>query len=374
MSSQNTGRHHRDQDSDCDPCKEKNNATQKNITRERTKICDLLYETAGSLSKQEIKFEGERKVYNDKKCMFVWTEENYRRYRNLEITVGTELLQTNESVKTNVDNVTKLNKSLSDTLKNIAKLTKDIKSKFSDFKDNACKLERCLKDKCNTTQVKALTGKAPNCPDEEVIRECQDAGDILHELVCIPGGLLSDIDSIFQSSGDVAGIQVFSNIDTLTPLQKTLEGHSKDFEKHINEVMTLRQGDLKKLQDDLVKSVQEITKAAMERNNARSNFEGYADAVDFLCCPDCECIHEDTDKHNHGSTDQRQQNQKQNQSQGQPHNHRDECDECEPRLKDCEQCICEICKEVKKAFCCDEPEPEKPEDPDCHGRRNKTAY
>lgn len=354
-----------------DPCIEKDNATQKSINRERLKVCDVLYDTAGALSTQEIKFGGEHKVYNDKKCMFVWTEENYRRYRNLEITVGTELLQTNESVKVNVDKLSKLNKSLSDTLKNIAKQTKDIKLKFSDFKDYACKLERCLKDKCHTSQVKALTGKAPGCADEKPIKECEDAEEILQDLVCIPGGLLSDIDSIFQSSGDVAGIQVFSNIDTLNPLQKSLEQQAKDFEKHINEVMTTRQTDLKKLQDELVKSVQEITKSAMERNNARSEFEGYADAVDFLCCPDCGCVPEGgiDRNHNHDHDRTEQGRYQDNPQQGRPDRRRDDCEDCEPRLKDCEKCICEICKEVKKAFCCDEPEPEKPPAEDCDDRK-----
>jgi len=328
-------------DKGCEPCIELDNPTQKSINRERVKICDLLlYDASEALSKQEIKYKGEKRVYNDKKCMFVWTEENYQRYRNLEITVGTELLQTNESVKANVTNYNKLNKDLGTALKNIAKQIKDVKAKFSEFKDFACKLDRCLKDKCNIAQVKALTGKSPGCEPETPIEECADAEAILHELVCLPEGLMMDIDSLFQSSHDVVGIQVFSNIDTLEPLQKTLETQSKDFEKQISEVMKLREGDMKKQQEDLVKSVQEITKAAMDRNNARSDFEGYLDAVDFLCCPDCECIPKNDD------TGQQK-----------------DCDDCEPRLKDCEKCICNICEEVKKAFCC--MPPEKPKDGKC---------
>jgi len=327
-----------DQGKECDPCKPLDNLTQKSIERERVKICDLLYESAGTLSKQEIRYDGEKKIYEEKKCMFKWTEENYQRHRNFEICVGTELLQTNESVKTNVGSYITWNKNLSDKLKDIAKQIKDVKTKFSEFKDFACKLDRCLKDKCHITQVKALTGKAPDCSPETPIDDCKEAEKILQELVCIPDGLMGDIDSLFQSSHDVVGIQMFSNIESLSPLQKDLELQSKDFGKHINEVMKLRETDLKKQQDELVKSVQEITKAAMDRNYARSDFEGYVDAVDFLCCPDCDCLPED---------------------KSEPQS-KDGCKDCEPRLKACEKCICNICEEVKQAFCCKEPD--KPKD------------
>ena len=325
---------------DCDPCKAPENQTQKIIVNERKKICDLLYESVGNLSKQEIKYRGEKKIYKDKKCLFKWTEENYQRHRNFDIIVGTELTQTNESVKANVEAYNTWNKTLSETLKGIAKQVKDVKTKFSEFHDFTCKLNKCLKDKCHIAQVKALTGVSPANPDcdpTEPISDCKDSQAILDELICIPGGLLADIDSLFQSSHDVVGIQVFSNIDSLSLLQKTLEQQSKDFGKHITDVVKTREGDLKKQQEELVKSVQELTKAAMDRNYARSEYEGYMDAVDFLCCPICDCVITKPANNNKNS----------------------DCKDCPPRLKDCEECICDICKQVKKAFCCKPEEPKK---------------
>lgn len=325
----------------CDPCKGPDNQTQKIIINERIKICDRLYEAAGNLSKQEMKYYGEKKIYEEKKCLFKWTEENYQRHRNFDVLVGTELIQTNESIKTNVDAYNTWNKSLSDTLKGIAKQVKDVKAKFSEFQDFACKLDRCLKDKCNNAQVKALTGKSPDNPDcdpKDPPPGCEDAQNILDELVCVPGGLLSDIDSLFQASHDVVGIQIFSNIDSLLPLQKTLEQQSKDFGKHITDVVKAREGDLKNQQGELVKAVTDITKVVMDRNYARSEFEGYLDAVDFLCCPACDCVVVPT------ADDKNKQS---------------DCRDCAPRLKECEKCICKICEEVKKAFCCKTP-PTKP--------------
>jgi hypothetical protein len=339
---QSSGYHRPPDDTPDNPCEELDNLTQKSINRERTKICDLLYESSGEVAKQEEKYKREKRFFNDKKCLFIWTEENYRRFRNLDISVGSELLQTNESVKANVGKFSKWNKDLNAVLKNITKQVKDAKVKFSELKDFACKLESCIHDKCNTAQLRALTGKAPGCEDVTPIDACKDAESILDELVCRPKGLTLDIDSIFQSSADVVGIQIFSNIDTLEPLQKTLTDQSVEFEKHINEVMKLREGELKKLQDDLIKCVKDITMAAIDRNSARSNFEGYYDTVYYLCCPTCTCVVSDEwEKGRQIETKDR---------------------DCErPRLDECADQICEICRDVKVTFCCDttEKQPEE---------------
>lgn len=325
-------------DNDCG-CKDQDNLTQKIITTERLKVCDLLYGSASTVSKQEKKFEGENKLFDDKKCMMKYTEENYRKYRNLDICAGTELVQTNESVKANVSNYNKWNKDLNAVLKNIANNIKTSKDKFRELQEAACKLEICYNDNCNTGQKKAITGKVPeDCKEEgrQIPEACKDSDKIFDELICMPKGMWQDIDSIFKSSADVVGIQVFSNIDTLEPLQKSLDDYSKEFKKFLTDVVKTRETDLKKVQEDLVKSVQEITKAAMDRNNARSEFEGYYDASEFLCCPDCDCI-DNTDKGRYQS------------GQGN--------DKCNPKLKDCEKQVCGICEEVKETFCCSNKKP-----------------
>jgi hypothetical protein len=306
------------------------------------KICSTLYETSGLVGQMEKKFHGEKEVYHEKKCMFTWIETNYVLYRNLEITAGTELLQTNESVKSNVANYTKLNKDLNTQLKNIAVKIKDVKTKFSDLREASCRLDSCIRDKCNASQWKALTGlSGENCKEgaKDPIPECKDAKDIFDDLIGSPNGLRADIDSLFQSSADVVGIQLFSNIDALDPLQKLLEEYSKAFEKQVNATMKTRAEDIKASEIDLVKSVTDLTKAAMDRNNARADFEGYKDATEFLCCPVCGCVKvsdpvkddDDCGCGSHGA-----------------------------RLKDCEKQICCICEDVKKTFCCEKPtEPKK---------------
>ncbi len=310
-------------------CEENDTATQKTIHAERQKYCDNLFTTAGEVGKWEKSNEGQLNLFERKKCQFIWTEGNYQRYRNTEIRIGTELIQSNNLIQENVTNYIKWGNELSMNLKNIFKAVKDAKTKMNDLREAACKLENCKNDSCNCTQLMVLTGKVPeNCKGEsrptqkERPKECEHVDKLLDELICMPKALSFDIDSIFKSSSEVVGIQVFSNIGTLDPLQKTLADRSKTFEGHLQTTMKSRGDDLKKMQDELVKSVQESTKATVALYNKRSDFEGLLKTVEYICCPKCDCVKTDN------------------------------C--CDPRLHQCECEICDICDDVQKTFCSNE--------------------
>jgi len=348
-----------DDDNGYNDCKDKDNATQVSITANRNEICKLLYGSTSSVSKAETKFDGENEIYEEKKCIFLNTEKSYRRYRNFEITVGTELLQTNVSLKAGITQIKDWNKTLNTTLTTIGKQVKELKGKFLELKEAACKLENSYNDKCNITQKKSLTGKVPeNCPEPQPpIEACKDAETQIEDLICRPNGLVMDIDSIFQASGDVIGIQIFSNIDSLDQLHIDLTSKSSSFEKLINDAMKARKTELEKLQEELINSVKTLTQAAVTRNSERAKFEGYYDAGEFLCCPKCDCI-KDEDDHDHGHHQDKNEYGNQRQDNDRRHGRKD-CEECPPRLKDCEDAICEICNEVKTTFCCDTDTPEK---------------
>ncbi len=304
-------------------CEENDTATQKTISSARKKYCTDLTNLAGDVKTAETAYSGQTTLYETKKCLFVWTEDNYRRYRNTEICVGAELVQANDLMKENVGNYIKWGNDLSAKLKNISKSVKDLKTKLADLRTAACKLEDCKNDSCNCTQITILTGEEQkNCEakpgHENRPTECNDVKDVLDDLICMPKALGFDADSIFKASSDVVGIQVFSNIGTLEPLQKTLSDDAKAFEKLLQDTMKAREGDLKKLQDDLIKTVQATAKSASGLYNKRSDFEGAKSTTRFICCPDC-CEVAD--------------------------------ENCEPRLDNCKDTICEICYEVKQTFC-----------------------
>jgi len=305
---------------DDDKFKDGKTPTDKTVQRERQKVCDELKDKAAEVRQWEQSRHGAHQLYNDKKCVFVKTETNYQYYRNIELQVGVELLQVNEGIKENVTAYKKWNDDLADLLKKVVAATKDAKTKFADLKEAACKLNTCYHDSCQATQRKILTGESyDNCQggDTEVEDKC-NAAEIFHDLEKIPKYLFHDMDTIFNSATRVAGIQVFSNVSTLEPLQKTLQDKSKAFDDFIQDRMKKGSDDLKKVQDDLVKAVQELTKSTTSLYFKRSEYKGLKRATTDLCDCHCRCV---------------------------------KCEGPEGRLEDCKCEICHICEEVKAGVC-----------------------
>lgn len=304
--------------------------TQKTISKERDAYCTDLSNAAADVLQWENRKDRLKELVQQKKCWFAWTDKNYRTYRHLELEVGTELVQTNDSIKDNVSSYTKLNKSLSDDLKKIVTSVTIIKTKVTDLRDAACKLKNCMEESCNCIPMTILTGEPPpNCrdkpkdddnrPHEHSIKECKDVKVNLDNLVCMPKALFMDIDSILKSAINVVGIQIFSNIDSLDPLQKELSDTTKTFDNKIQSIIKARETELKKAFDELITSGKELAKAKVDLYAKRSDFEGIIEAVDYLCDPRCVCIEE-------------------------------EKGDCEKRLYECECDICKICDDVKNIF------------------------
>jgi cell division septum initiation protein DivIVA len=313
-----------------DKCKEKDTVTQKTINTERKIYCSELDSTAGIVYQAEENYSGWKEIKKRKKCLFVWTEKNYQAFRNFQLTTDVSLLQFNDSIKNAITGFLKDNKTLSDSLRDVLKKVKETRTKIIELKLAGYELKHCTEDVCNCTQWGILTNEwSENCKDKrpEVKRppECDNVKDKFKKLTCIAEALALDADSLLKAAADVIGIQVFSNIGTLEGLQKKLDENTKALDKHLQEVVKKDQDDLKKVQDDFVKAVQEFSKSKASLYTKRSLFKGLLDTVAFFCCPVCGCVDTEHD--------------------------------CEERLRDCKEQICEICDEVKDTFCTEPGQP-----------------
>ncbi len=321
-----------------EPCVEPTQDTQKKvINTERRKYCEALYSAAGDVHKWQTAANGEQALYERKKCNFLRIEENHRRFRNTQVSLGTELVQTTDIIKDNVKQYVEWGSKLSGLLKDVFKGVKDAKVKMKELNDAANAIDNSKKDNCYDAGWGALLGGVPDKCDPEnppktpdgYPEKCKDVGKNICDIICGANGLFIDVNSIFKSSSEVVGIQVFSNIGTLDPIQKTLADKAKAFDAYLQEVYKAREGDMKKAQEALVKSVQEATKARGSLYAARSTFEGLKDTTEYLCCPPCNCLPKTNP----------------------------ECGE--GRLTECECCICDICGKVQETFCTTETGSEK---------------
>jgi len=319
---QGQGQHHEIPD-----CEERDNATQKKINAVKKIYCTNLTTSRDNVKKLEIAYHGKETLYKKKERKFLRTQDNLQRYVNTEISMGSQLMQANKRITTNVTSYKTWDDNLATALKGIFTTIKDVKSKVGDLRDAAVKLENSLNDSCSTAQWCIITGRNPdNCKDEPGNQPppnpqegCKDAEEIIKLLVCMPKALAFDIDSIFKASSDIIGIQKFGNIASLVSLQAELSTRATDFDTILQTTIKTRKTDLDNTQKDLVQSLADRTDSIVDLYNQRCDYEGVYKTVSEICCPKCGCV--EIGKGN-----------------------------CDPRLDNCLCEICDICGEVRNTF------------------------
>jgi hypothetical protein len=309
-------------------CQDADSITKKNIKTAKNAYCPKLQTKLGTLHQCEEVYKGKKTEYEHKKCRFVSTEKNYRIFRNVELTVGVQLTRATAGIETNITTYVGYDTKLSGALTDLLAAVKNAKSKFSDLRDSACKLDACSKDSCNRTQMAILTGEKfedcnddKNKPDQEHQpgkrpSDCEKASIILHELIHDPASLSKEIDIILNSAADVIGIQTFSNITSLSQqFLPAIKGNAKGFDDFVVDRMTKGSTDLTTAQTNLTQIIKDLTDAEFAEYNARIDLDAIKGVKDFLCHHKCECV----------------------------------C-EGEGRLDKCKCEICDICHEVTKIY------------------------
>jgi hypothetical protein len=306
-------------------CEEKDNATQRKINAVKKVYCTSLGTSRDNVNKLEIAYDGKETLYKKKERKFLRTRDNLARYVNTEISMGSQLMQANKRITTNVAGYKTWDDNLSAALKSIFATVKDVKTRVADLRDAAVRLENSLNDSCSAAQWSIITGKDPdtckddNPPPPNPQEGCKDAEEILRLLVCMPKALAFDIDSVFKASSDIIGIQKFGNISSLVGLQTELSARTVDFDTLLQNTIKTRKTDLDNAQKDLVQSLADRTDSIIDLYNQRCDYDGVYHTVSEICCPKCGCV-----------------------AAGKGN--------CEPRLDDCLCEICEICGEVRDTF------------------------
>jgi hypothetical protein len=333
MALSNDKNEHRRQ-ADIPDCVERDNETQQKINAIKKKYCQGLNDSQNAVEQLKIGYQASEKIYKSKERRYLSTRENYQRYVNTEISMGSQLVQANEQMKTSVASYKTWDDTLAGNLKEIFNAVKDVKAKMSNLRDAAIKLENSTHDSCNASQWAIITGKMPdNCKDETKppieTEDCKDIDDVLNLLFCMPKALLLDTDSIFKSSSDVIGLQKFINTGSLVTLQQKLYKNAKDFDDLLLATITIRKVDLDTRQTELKQALASRTGYVMNLYGERCHYSGLHKTLDKICCPKCGCVNNDIGN-------------------------------CEPRLEGCACEICDICGEVKDAFIREEPAPALP--------------
>lgn len=267
------------------------------IKNRKEGYCQTIKGKLGDLNKNEKNCEGLDKIYEHKKCRFVKTEKNYRTYRNLELSVGIELIKATDNISTNIAGYVTYNTNLVAALTAVVQAAKAAKAKFGDLRDSASKLEACTKDSCNRTQMTLLTGeKQEDCKDDPLPGlkrpdDCKDVKEILQELIKKPAHLCMDVDAVLSSAVDIVGIQTFSNIGSLSQtFLPAIKNSAKAFDDFINDRIKAGTTELATAQTALSDSIKALTDCKYLVYNSSIDVDVDNGVKEFLCHPSCECI------------------------------------------------------------------------------------
>ncbi|HEY2720696.1 MAG TPA: hypothetical protein VGI82_03165 [Chitinophagaceae bacterium] len=268
------------------------------IKAKREAYCQQIKSKSGDLQKLEENRNGLIVVYEHKKCRFVKTEKNYRILRNLELSVGIELIKAADNISTNITTYTGFNTSLVKALNDLVQSAKSAQAKFGDLRVSAETLAAATKNSCNRTQMTLLTGEIhEDCKEGPLPGkrpdDCRDAGRVLEELIAKPAHLCMDIDAVLSTAVDVLGIQTFSNINSLSQtFLPSIKTSAKTFDDFINDRIKASTTELTTAQTALSDSAKAVIDVEYQVFNSRIDLEVDNGVKEFLCHPPCDCITE----------------------------------------------------------------------------------
>jgi hypothetical protein len=306
-------------------CEERDNATQKKINAVKKTNCASLITSRDNVDKMEMAYYGKETLYKKKEKKFLRTQENLQRYVNTEISMGSQLMQANKRLTTNVANYKTWDDALAGNLKKIFDSVKDVKTRLAELREAGNKIDNSMHDSCSTGKWALITGKNPDtCKDDQTPppppqEGCKDADEIIRLLIGMPKALHQDVDSIFKASSDIVGIQKFANIGSLVTLQTDLSARTTEFDTLLQTAITTRKKDLESVQKELVQSLADRTDSIVDLYSQRCDYEGVYKTVSEICCPKCGCVEIG-------------------------------CGNLEPRLENCLCEICDLCGEVRNTF------------------------
>jgi hypothetical protein len=291
--------------------------TQQKINAVKKQYCQDLETARLSIENLKILYDANDKMYEGKQRRYLSTKENFERYNNTEISMGSQLVQANEKIKAGVTAFKTVDDSLAAQLVTIFQSVKDVKAKIGSLRDAATLLSNSKKDSCNSSQWSAITGAAEG--QQAGSCQCEDIEEAIDILFYMPDALVTDIDSVFKSSSDIIGIQKFCNTGSIVGLQQTLYDQATAFDQLLLATVALRKTDLDARQKELKDALAARTGSVMDLYTQRNGFGAIHSSLNKLCFGTCDCVSDDADVSS-------------------------------PRLEDCTKKICEICGKMKLAF------------------------
>ncbi len=221
--------------------------------------------------------ELKKEVEQYKTCCLVKSREIMDLYINLDLCYVAQGHRKTVLIKSEIQKLCEKEKSMEQKLKDAVKGIKEVKMKLNDVVDEACKLDRCVKEekRCKQGLHEYFSNKG-NGEWKDLISHIEE-----HAVTCFNKACWA-----FDAGVDVIGIQTFVDMDSLKTMAADLEVKMTAVQSDVKSVATKAEEEWKKSLQELLEIKGELVTGKIEKCRAVNSREGIEDTIDFLCSPE----------------------------------------------------------------------------------------
>ena len=160
-------------------------------------------------------------------------------------------------------------------LKEAVKCIKETKTKLNEVVNEACKIDRCIKEERRCKQGLYEHLKGPKNEWKEILSEIEKCSIDCFNHAC----------HTFDIGVDVVGIQTFVDIDSLKQLGEDLKKYLEEYKSDIKTNIEKAAGEWEKARTELVQIKEELVVGKDEKCDADNCKDGLKETLEFLCDP-----------------------------------------------------------------------------------------
>lgn len=221
--------------------------------------------------------ELKKEVEQYKTCCLVKSREIWDLYVNLDLCYVVKGYNRSVLIKGDIQTLCDKEKAMEKKLKDAVKMIKEVKTKLNDVVDEACKLDRCVKEekRCKKGLHDQLKNDKTSKEWDDLLSCVEEHSVDCYNLAC----------KTFDAGVDVIGIQTFVDMDSLKTLAADLQTKMTDLKTDIHSVSAKAEAEWKKALEELLTVKAELVSGTFEKCRFVNAREGVMDTIDFLCNP-----------------------------------------------------------------------------------------
>ncbi|MEL6675725.1 MAG: hypothetical protein AAFR61_26190 [Bacteroidota bacterium] len=255
---------------------------QEILQNYRDKLIPLFEAASGEFRAEKTNLDAEEKVLQYNTCMLVKSTQTNRFYQNIDNYVCAGAHKETELLKTLIDESVVQSTDIGAKLQGLAKTIKEMKNRFSDVKDAACKLmdclneeERCKKDNYRKLKAGITAGDGK-----------KDLEGSINDIAEQSEKTLAAALEAFDAGVEVSGIQTFTNVDSLVSFASTSEQQMKGFRDDV--LANTKDADKDKVADQeaYTSTAQKLSEVSDKYERAGQTRHGLRDTIIFASNPE----------------------------------------------------------------------------------------